>query len=213
LDDDDRYLPDKIKNQIEYMLGQQADYCITDLNLYDDDEKLIDQRIRNYIKGNSKNELIRYHLMYHITGTDTLMFKREYLLSIGAFSPINVGDEFYLMQKAIEAGGVFSYLPRCDVRAYVHTKTDGLSSGESKIKGENQVYDYKKKYFVQMSKEDIQYIKMRHYAVLAFVEIRRKKAVPFIKNAFFSFRSSPVECGKLFFEKRLFFSKGNDVKE
>lgn len=197
LDDDDIYLPNKIKNQVENMIENNSDYSITDLDLYDENEKLIEKRTRKYIKRNDKENLLRYHLMHHITGTDTLMFKKDYLLSIGAFPPINVGDEFYLMQRAIEDGGTFSYLALCDVKAYVHTETDGLSSGESKIKGENALYEHKKRYFSQLSNKDIKYIKMRHYAVLAFAEIRRKHYISFIKKALMSMVISPVECIKL----------------
>ena len=194
LDDDDVYLPNKIKNQVEHMIENKSDYSITDLFLYDESEKLIEKRTRKYIEENNKENLLRYHLMYHMTGTDTLMFRRDYLLNIGGFAPINVGDEFYLMQRAIEAGGIFSYLPLCDVQAYVHTETDGLSSGESKIKGENQLYEYKKKYFSQLDNKQIRYIKMRHYAVLAFAEIRKKNAREFIKYAICSFINSPSQC-------------------
>lgn len=202
LDDDDVYLPNKIKNQIEHMIENSSDYCITDLNLYDENERLVERRTRKYIKEKNSGALLRYHLMYHITGTDSLMFKRDYLLRIGGFPPINVGDEFYLMQKSIEAGGKFSYLPVCDIKAYVHTETHGLSSGDSKINGENKLYEYKKKYFNKLNFYDRSYITMRHYAVLAFAEMRRKNISSFIKYAVMSFLSNPLGCVKLFIEKK-----------
>lgn len=202
LDDDDIYLPNKIKNQVEHMIENKSDYSITDLYLYDENERLIEKRTRKYIKENNKENLLRYHLMYHITGTDTLMFKRVYVLSIGGFPAINVGDEFYLMQRSIEAGGAFSYLPLCDVQAYVHRETDGLSSGESKIKGENALYEYKKKYFSQLSDKEIQYIKMRHYAVLAFAEIRKRNVSGFIKYSTCSFINSPSQCINLVLSRK-----------
>ena len=69
------------------------------------------------------------------------MFKKEYLTKIGGFPPINVGDEFYLMHRAINGGGAFGYLPGCQVKAYVQTGEGGLSSGDGKIKGENALYE------------------------------------------------------------------------
>ena len=75
------------------------------------------------------------------------MFRKEYLDKIGGFPPIDVGDEFYLMKEAITGGGQFSYLKRCEVKALVHTETEGLSSRESKIQGENALYEYKKSFF------------------------------------------------------------------
>ncbi|MDB8545633.1 glycosyltransferase [Turicibacter sanguinis] len=197
LDDDDIYLPDKITNQIKHMIDVDSDFSITDLELFSENGIKIEKRTRNYIKNYNKQNLLQYHLMYHMTGTDTMMFKRDYLINIGGFPHINVGDEFYLMQRAIEKGGKFSYLPVCDIKAYVHTETEGLSSGESKIKGENALYEVKKKYFKELDRKAIHYIKMRHYAVLAFAELRRKHYVSFIKNALMSMIASPFECIKL----------------
>lgn len=197
LDDDDIYLPNKILNQLNKMKEYNADFSVTDLELLSENGKIIEKRTRNYIKDFSIKNLLKYHFMYHITGTDTMMFKRKYLIDIGKFEPIDVGDEFYLMQKAIESGGKFIYIPVCDIKAYVHTKTEGLSSGESKINGENMLYEYKKKYFNELDKKSIRYIKMRHYAVLGFAELRRKHYLGFIKNAIMSIISSPMQCTKL----------------
>lgn len=197
LDDDDIYLPDKIKNQIKHMLEVQSDFSITDLELFSEKGTKIEKRTRNYIKENTTQALLQYHLMYHMTGTDTMMFKKDYVMTIGGFPHINVGDEFYLMQRAIEKGGKFSYLPVCDVKAYVHTETEGLSSGESKVEGENALYELKKQHFKKLDRRTVQYIKMRHYAVLGFAELRRKRYVGLIKNASMSMIASPVECVKL----------------
>ncbi|WP_056465326.1 glycosyltransferase family 2 protein [Bacillus sp. FJAT-25509] len=197
LDDDDIYLPNKIKNQVEFMIENETDFSITDLFLYGENGKLLERRNRKYIKKTTKSDLLRYHLMHHMTGTDTMMFKREFIVSIGGFPPINVGDEFYLMQKAIESGGKFGYLSVCDIKAYVHTNTDGLSSGKSKIEGENNLFEYKKQFFSQLTKKDIRYIKMRHFAVLAFAELRRKKYTDFAKYSINAFITSPIYSLKL----------------
>lgn len=191
LDDDDIYLPDKIRKQVEFMETNQCDYSITDLILYNEDDKKINRRIRSYIKETTVESLRLYHLKYHMTGTDTIMFKKEYLIQIGGFASIDVGDEFYLMQRAIEEGGKFGYLPGCEIKAYVHTGDGGLSSGDGKIKGENALYEYKKTFFDQLEAGDIRYIKMRHYAIIAYAELRRKNYVKFISNALKSFFASP----------------------
>ena len=195
LDDDDIYLPDKVRQQVEFMDAEECDYSITDLNLYNEDGKVIDRRIRSYIKDVSISALKVYHLKYHMTGTDTMMFKKEYLMQIGGFAPIDVGDEFYLIQRAIEGGGKFGYLPGCEIKAYVHTGEDGgVSSGTGKIKGENQLYDYKKQFFGELKPKTVRYIKARHYAVLAFAELRRKKYGAFGKNACKAVLFSPGAC-------------------
>lgn len=205
LDDDDVYLPKKVENQVIHMMELGSDFSITDLILYNEKQKLIEHRRRKYIKKLDSESLLKYHLMYHMTGTDTIMFKKDYLINIGSFDPIDVGDEFYLMMKAILKGGKFSYLPKCDVKAYIHSGSGGLSSGDCKVKGENELYQYKKKLFIKLNKEEKNYIRMRHYAVLAFAEYRRKQLARFLRYAFLSFIASPFKCIKEFV--RIVFSR------
>ncbi len=202
LDDDDLYLPEKISRQVEFMIQGEYDYSITDLFLYNEDDKLTDKRIRDYVKDTSKKSLMSYHLKYHLTGTDTMMFTKKYLLEIGCFAPIDVGDEFYLMQRAIEGNGKFGYLSGCDVKAYVHTGEGGLSSGEGKISGENNLYEYKKTFFNFLNAKARRYIRMRHYAVIAFAYLRIKKYGRFMVNSIKSFLSAPFACVKLLIKGR-----------
>ena len=198
LDDDDLYEEKKIESQLADMLKSEADYSITDLYLYNEKNELVDKRIRSYIQSVKTEELMKYHLLYHMTGTDTLMFKAEYLLAIGGFTTIDVGDEFYLMEKAILAGGKFSYSHHCYVKAYIHSgEESGLSSGRSKIEGENALYENKKKYFGYLQKREIKYIKARHYAVIAFAEMRTNRYGLFIKTALKAFLVSPIDCVKI----------------
>ena len=198
LDDDDLYEEKKVENQLRDMLKSNADYSITDLYLYNEKNNLIDKRIRSYIKSSKKEDLMKYHLLYHMTGTDTLMFKAEYLRGIGGFSTIDVGDEFYLMEKAILAGGKIAYSPCCYVKAYIHSGEEGgLSSGRSKIEGENALYENKKANFNYLNKREIKYVKARHYAVIAFAEMRMNKYGLFVKSALKAFVVSPIDCIKI----------------
>ena len=203
LDDDDLYLPNKISNQLTAMLEADADYCITDLELYSGNEKLTERRVRDYIKSVESKQLLKCHLMFHMTGTDTLMFRANYLRAIGGFPPIDVGDEFYLMVQAIKAGGRFSYLPRCDVKAYVHTgENGGLSSGESKIRGEQELHEFKKQFFADLDAKSKRYIKMRHHAVLAFAYLRVKKYGAFFVHGIRCFFVSPLACVEMLIKSR-----------
>lgn len=197
LDDDDEYLPEKIESQVAFMIENSLDYSVTDLDLYYDNGKLSEHKTRYYIQKTDAESLFKYHLMYHITGTDTMMFSKDYLIKIGKFAPIDVGDEFYLMQRAIENGGTFGYLPVSHVKAIIHTSDDGLSSGDGKILGENQLYQYKKKYFDRLTRKEKRYVKMRHNAVLAFAEKRRGKLFRFVKYALASMFIAPIACIKL----------------
>ena len=198
LDDDDIYLPDKLKNQCEFMISGKLDFSITELALYYDDGKSCEYRKRDYLKKCDSRSLLQYHMMYHMTGTDTMMFYKPYFESIGGFAPIDVGDEFYLMERALRGGGKFSCLNRCDVKAFVHRTDAGLSSGQSKIDGEKMLFEYKKQFFDEFERKSVRYIKMRHHAVLAFAYLRSKKIARFLKESILSFAIAPVCCMKLF---------------
>lgn len=197
LDDDDVYLPQKVERQVAHMIGERADFCITDLQLFSESGRLVENRRRDYIVSDQPATLLTYHLMYHMTGTDTLMFRRDYLLKLGGFPSVDLGDEFYLMRDAIAAGGRFSYLPACDVRACVHSAIGGMSSGQTKIDGENVLYADKQSYFSQLDNKTIAYINMRHWAVLAYAELRRRRFLRGMRYAMKSFASSPAQCMSL----------------
>lgn len=191
LDDDDIYLPLKIERQLSFMLEGNYDYTITDLDLFFENEKLAEHRTRHYIKENSPEHLFTCHMKYHMTGTDTMMFRKQYLVDIGGFPPVNVGDEFYLMHRAINGGGRFGYLPVCDVKAVVHTGDEGLSSGRGKIDGENALFAYKKNLFGQMDPVTIKFIKTRHYASLTYAYLRQGKYLNATVKAARAFLMSP----------------------
>lgn len=202
LDDDDVYLANRIANQLHAMIEHSADYSITDLALYSESGKLIEIRRRNYIKKYDTDSLIKYHLMHHMTGTDTLMFKREYLKKIGGFPPIDMGDEFYLMMKAIEHQGVFTYAPTCDIKAFVHTKQAGISSGMNKIQGENNLYQFKRERFKLLDRKTRKYIKMRHHMVLGFAYLRMKKMTSCVREVFCAMATCPIECMALVLKRK-----------
>lgn len=191
LDDDDVYLPKKIEKQCSFMKTNGLDYSITDLELINSNGKRVDRRIRYYLNDMGSESLLECHLKYHLTGTDTMMFRRSYLLKIGCFAPIDVGDEFYLMERAIEGKGKFGYLPECDVRALIHIGEESLSSGRAKIDGENALYKHKKSFFEEMSKNSVKFIKTRHFAVLAYAYLRGAKYVNAFWNAVRAFIISP----------------------
>ena len=197
LDDDDIYLPENLQRQVDNMLSTGSDFGITDLDMFYDDETFCEKRTRDFIKSTKKEDLIKYHLMHHLAGTDTMIFKKDYLVKIGGFDPIDVGDEFYLMFKAIENGGKFTYLKGCFVKAYVHKGEGGLSSGDGKIDGENKLHEFKKKYFDRLTKNERKYIITRHYSVIAFAELRRKRLPSFFINALRAFLTSPLSCLKI----------------
>jgi hypothetical protein len=78
------------------------------------------------------------------------------------------------------------------VKAYVHAENGGLSTGQKKIVGENELFEKKKEYFSQLSKEDVKFIKMRHFAVLAVANKNARRFGRFAGCALVSFIVSPT---------------------
>lgn len=201
LDDDDEYEVMKVEAQVSAMISNNADYSIMDLKLLDEKDKVVETRSRKYLVNYNPEDLMKLHLMHHMTGTDTLMFKTSYISQIGLFPPINLGDEFYLMINAIEAKGKLIYVPKAYVKARIHFNTQGLSSGEVKIQGEKSIFANKRKYFNILSFNERQYIKMRHHAVLAFAYLRAGNMLALSKECILAGLNHPIGCVKLYLDR------------
>ena len=107
------------------------------------------------------------------------------------------------MERAITAGGKLCYSAHCYVKAYIHQgNEEGLSSGVGKIKGENALYELKKKYFNQLNLKERNYIRMRHHAVLAFAYSRKKDYLNTALHGVEAVVINPVESLKLIRERR-----------
>lgn len=174
LDDDDIYLPNKIDNQLKYMIQNDLDMSFTDLRIHNEEDFLTDFREYSGIKSFDNKELLRYHLTRHITGTNTFMYRSEFLRKIGGFRQAKVGQEFYLMMRTIEGNGKIGYLKKQDVILYRH-KGECISTGANKIPGEKELYQYKQGYFNELSRRDKRFIRFRHYVVLAVACKRNKR--------------------------------------
>lgn len=205
LDDDDRYEKDKVECQVRHMKRLDAEVSLMDMALYREDGKLEEIRKRTYLRPEAVQEeehLLAKHFLHHMTGTDTFMFQSAFLRKIGGFPPIDLGDEFYLMEKAILHHGRISYLPRCDVKALVHRETSGLSSREGKIRGENQLFAHKKKRWMDMSRKERRQICMRHHMVLGYTYLRNRQYPAFIKEGVQAFFYAPWTCAEMVLKRK-----------
>lgn len=202
LDDDDLYLPSKISMQLAKMIASGADYSLMDLALFHENMHQVERKTHPYLANVTEtNDLLRLHLLHHLTGTDTMMFRRDYLLQIGCFDSIDVGDEFYLMMKAIENKGRFLYIPETLVHALVHYDGTGLSGGPLKFQGEELLFQFKQRYFSRLKPKEIRYVRMRHHAVLAFAHLKVKNKPAFLCEAFKSLSLSPIECLSMLYHR------------
>lgn len=193
LDDDDKYLEHKVKNQIEFMKKNNLDMSFTELKLVNSKGDIVDYREFSNVKSFDNKELLKYHILYHLTGTPTFMYKADKLRAIGGFSDAKMGQEFYLMTKTIENNLRIGYLEKCDVIAYRHDE-GGISQGANKIKGEKNLYEFKKQYFHLFTASEKRYIKFRHFAVLAIAYKRNKKYGKMIEFLMKMFFVAPIVC-------------------
>ncbi|MDR5658767.1 glycosyltransferase family 2 protein [Serpentinicella sp. ANB-PHB4] len=193
LDDDDEYLTKKVEKQLNFMIEKNCDMSFTDLKLVNDNKVVIDYREYPKLNSFDKQGLLKYHIMRHLTGTPTFMYKASKLKEIGGFEDVKMGQEFYLMLKSIENDLKICYFPECDVRAYRHNK-GGISQGKNKIIGENELFEFKKKYFNIFTTREKMFIRFRHYAVMTMAYKRNKQYFRALKNVVIMFVSSPIDC-------------------
>ena len=165
LDDDDEYTPDKIEKQLKYMLENDCDMTFSNTVMCKNG-KSVEVRDFKDIPAFDNESLLHYHLLYHLTGTSTYMFRAEKLREIGGFDNALCGQEFILMLKAIEGGLKIRYM---DVNDVLHTiSAEGsISFSKNKIQGEKNLYKIKTRFFPQLSKKEIKYINFRYHAIMA----------------------------------------------
>lgn len=193
LDDDDRYLPSKVENQLDFMLKHGLEMCFTDLRLCDPSDRTIDFREYSRIQSYDHETLLRYHITRHITGTPTFMYRKEAIDRVGGFPDAKMGQEFYLMFNTIKSGVSIGYLPRSDVIAYRHLG-EGLSMGSNKIDGEKALYSFKKKHFGLLSLRERLFVKFRHHVVLAVAYRRSGKMLRMLAHGAIATIVSPADA-------------------
>lgn len=190
LDDDDEYLPEKVEKQLAFMLENELDVSFGKLNIYNEEDKLTDVRDHKILSFD-KDSLQRYHIVKQITGTPTFMVKKTLLQKVGGFDIVPMGQEFYLMNKLIGLDCKIGYYPDCYIKAY-RTSAEAISTGKGKIAGEKQLYKFKKQYFSNLSFKEKQYVRCRHYAVMAVTYKRNKKYFKAIFNLVIATLCSPL---------------------
>lgn len=193
LDDDDIYLPEKIAIQVKFMVDNKLDLSFTDVIFHNSDSILVDYREHYYIKQLANEELLKQHILHHLTPTATYMFKTEKVKKIGGFDDVQMGQEFMLMLKAIESGFNIGYLASAHVIQYLH---DGerISVGQKKLEKEVELYNFKKKYFKVLNIRQRRYVKFRHHAVMTIVGLRSKKFKLTMKHLLKAISASPQDC-------------------
>lgn len=202
LDDDDMYLPDRLEVQYKQMVENDWDVSVMDGATYNfvTGEKVAErhQRLRN---GMTREELIRSHLLYHISGTNTFMYKTSFLRSIGGFMDVPSCQEYMLMQKTLDANPKFGYIPEIHIKNFMHPG-EQLSTGPKKLKGQMTLYESKKQHFDLLTANERRQVTCRHHGVLFFVYYKMHQNGKALSEAMKCFFSSPVNAFKWFMEYR-----------
>lgn len=191
LDDDDEYMPGKVEKQLNFMLETGCDLSFSNMIMYRMDGKVCDFRDHKGIKAFDNDTLLRYHLTKNLSGTPSFMFKADKLKKIGGFKDAKMGQDFFLMLISIEAGLKIRYFNSCDIKVYKHND-GGISQGKNKIDGENMLYEFKKKYFDRLNKNEIRYVKFRHSMVMSVAYKRNHMYGKMIGSMIQAFFISPI---------------------
>ena len=196
LDDDDMYLPDRLKVQVEAMKKHDWEVSVMDgaTFKYETGEP-VSERHQHLWDGMSNDELIRSHLMYHISGTNSFMFRTDFIRKIGGFDIVPSCQEYILMQKALDAKPKFGYLPVTLIKNFQH-EGDQLSTGPKKLAGQKMLIENKKKYFHLLTRAERRQVLCRHHGVLFFVYYKMHKYLNAAREAFLCFFTSPLNAIK-----------------
>lgn len=195
LDDDDRYLPDKLEKQIQFMLENDLDGSYQDVKWHNPNEKLVEYRSMDYTNDFSTTGLLKAHILHSIAPTAIYMFKTEKIRETEGFGEVPSGQDFILMLRCIEKGMNIRYMPGAYVIQYLHG-SERISLGDNKVRGENMLYQLKHDYFHLLTKQERNYIKFRHYAVLAFSSMRSHRPIRAAGYAIITIFTAPLVCCK-----------------
>lgn len=193
LDDDDEYLPRRIEIQLREMRKHDWDVSVMDGATYDEAGNLLAEKKQHIENGMTRDELIRMHVLYHISGTNTFMFKADKLKSIGGFDNTPACHEYILMQKAIEAGFSIGYVQKSLVKNHAN-KGERLSTSIKKIVSQKLLIEKKQKYFNLLSKKEKNAVLCRHYGVLFNVYYKNKHYLSALINLMRCVLASPKDA-------------------
>lgn len=203
LDDDDIFMPDKLETQVKFMEDNNLELSYQDIAWYDEKEKLVEYRRLDHVKSFNTKELLRQHILTPITPTAIFMLTRDLFNRTDGFGEVIMGQDWFLMLRCIEAGARIGYMPEVHVHQYL-IKGQRISTGENKLKGEELLYNYKKRYYSILTKKERRFVEFRHYAVLAFACKRSGFYYRAFKNAVKAVVTSPLDCiaqGKRYIKK------------
>ena len=193
LDDDDIFLEDKIETQLNFMLDNDYDMSIHDLEWYDENEKLVERRAFDFICDDSSEYMLKQHIIHHLAPTGIYMITKRAFFSTDGFGETPMGQDWRLMLSCCHVGLRIGYMKGVYVHQYLHSG-ERISIGQNKIDGENSLYEIKKAHMHLLTGAEKKYVRFRHYAVLMFGCLRSKFYFRTIGYGAIAFFVSPRYC-------------------
>ncbi len=201
LDDDDEYMETKVEEQLSFMMENDLDLCFCDGAIFTPDGRLLQQRKKNLPLGLDKTALMKKHLIDHLTGTNKMMFRASFLHTIGGFDDVAAAEEYYLTEKAINAGAKIGNIDHPLTRTIMHSGKH-ITTSNTKIITENQLFERKKKYFSILTRKEIRQVKVRHYATLGFAHLKCRHYFKCMLSCIMGMLVSPVEFVRVAMQNR-----------
>ena len=125
------------------------------------------------------------------------MYRTKCLKKIGGFSDIIAGQEYMLMLKTINAKLRLGYIPQALVAVYIHAG-ERVSTGLKKLQAQKIIIKEKKKYFNYLTIKQKRYVLCRHYGVLFYIQLNRRKLLVALWCALLAFIHSPSATYELY---------------
>lgn len=196
LDDDDRYLPDKIEKQLDFTVENGLDLSYQDVQWFDSNEKLVEYRRHDRVTEFTPEGLMRVHLQVSIAPTSIYMVRRAALEGVKGFGEVPRGQDFYFMVHCIQAKLKIGYMPGAYVVQYLH-EGERISVGPKFIQNVKAEWEDKKRLAQGiLTPKEIRFMDFRLNCICGFACLRGHetgKAIPYFMKAFMI---SPVHSFK-----------------
>lgn len=194
LDDDDRYLPDKIKKQLYNIIEKKIDGSFTSITILGENDKV--KQIRDYKDIELfKDDLLRYHLLNTICYTNSFMFKKSILIEVGGFIKLRSAQEANLLLLLLERNYKIEHDKTNEVVLYREGQ-ECITHGSNKILGTKEYFQIKKKYFKILRFHEKRLMYFKYNFTLARTHFAHKNIIFFYFRINLSFLYCPIECIK-----------------
>ncbi|WP_077700048.1 glycosyltransferase family 2 protein [Staphylococcus hominis] len=181
LDDDDFYLKDKLKKQVDYLENNEFNFVISNLVIVNENYKIKDIRTFKWLNKKIYNneELRTQHYKYHLTGTPTFIFEKTLLEDVEGFPDVPMGHEFHLVDNALRKNYKLGYIDDYFTVAVVHTG-NRISTNSKRQTQLKELLNYKFKNLKNVNIIDKNRIYFRHYLASTsnyLSQNKKKKAI------------------------------------